>query len=96
MIAAAILVAFGCVEESVRPVADGAKKIEWVQQSQAEIQVTCGGDIWTVAGCYRWDGDVCRVYTRLMKSETDKVGMGTLGHEVRHCFAGNFHLSHDY
>ena len=90
------LVAFALILPACTDTSQGAKRIQWVQDSPAAVQKQCGGDVWNVVGCYKWEGDTCFVYTRPMKSETDRVGMETLGHEVRHCFEGDFHARLSY
>jgi hypothetical protein len=40
---------------------------------------------YAVNACSFWEGNVCTVVTKR------QVNMHTLGHEVRHCFQGNWH-----
>jgi hypothetical protein len=40
---------------------------------------------YSLNACTFWDGDSCLIITRA------KTSMHTLGHELRHCFYGNWH-----
>ena len=44
-----------------------------------------GGFGYAVNACSFWDSTTCTIIT------AQQVTMHTLGHEVRHCFQGNFH-----
>ena len=44
-----------------------------------------GGFGYAVNACSFWDSITCTIIT------AKQVSMHTLGHEVRHCFQGNFH-----
>ena len=44
-----------------------------------------GGFGYAVNACSFWDSTTCTIIT------AQHVTMHTLGHEVRHCFQGNFH-----
>ena len=44
-----------------------------------------GGISWSVKACSFYDNNKCDIYT------SKQLNMHTLGHEVRHCFQGDFH-----
>ena len=54
-------------------------------------------EIWKIRGCSKWNergaaGErVCSIYAPPPKSETDTQSFVTLGHELLHCFDGNWH-----
>lgn len=53
-------------------------------------------DLFRIRGCSKWSDAsngtrVCSIYTREPKSESDTQAFVTLGHEVMHCFDGNWH-----
>jgi hypothetical protein len=53
-------------------------------------------DLFKIRGCSKWSdaangGRICSIYTREPKSELDTQAFVTLGHEVMHCFDGNWH-----
>ena len=54
-------------------------------------------EIWTIRGCSKWNDTgqagerVCSIYAPAPRNESDKVGFVTLGHELMHCFDGNWH-----
>jgi len=54
-------------------------------------------EIWTIRGCSKWSDTgpsgerVCSIYVPAPRSETDREGFVTLGHELMHCFDGNWH-----
>jgi hypothetical protein len=69
-----------------------------VEDTQAACQELMGRkEIYAIRGCSKWSDTqargarVCNVYTRLPKTETDTQAFATLGHEVMHCFEGNWH-----
>jgi hypothetical protein len=84
-----ILVAISCTRTD-----EGAKNVQWIQL--ANIHDECSDGTGLESGCYRWSGDVCYVWTKKAQGPTDKQVMLALGHEVRHCFEGNFHIAGDY
>ena len=66
--------------------------ITW--KSTDNVQKTCeeeskrrglGGFKYEVEACSFWSGGICMVIT------SKKPTMHILGHEIRHCFQGNFH-----
>jgi len=53
-------------------------------------------DLFRIRGCSKWSdasngGRVCSIYAREPKSELDSQAFATLGHELMHCFEGNWH-----
>ena len=53
-------------------------------------------ELFTIRGCSKWsDGSggqrICSIYTREPKSELDTQAFATIGHELMHCFDGNWH-----
>lgn len=60
--------------------------VSWVQLDS--VKDRCGAD---AAACYRWINGVCTVYTRKPAGPYDEPLHNALGHETRHCFAGDFH-----
>ena len=68
-----------------------------VEDPHAACQELTGKkEIYAIRGCSKWndsaaDVRVCNVYARLPKNENDTQAFATLGHEVMHCFEGNWH-----
>ena len=53
-------------------------------------------DLFRIRGCSKWSdasngGRICSIYAREPKSELDREAFATLGHELMHCFDGNWH-----
>ena len=54
-------------------------------------------EVFALRGCSKWnDTDsagrrICSIYARPPKSELDTQAFVTLGHELLHCFDGNWH-----
>lgn len=52
-------------------------------------------EIYAIRGCSKWSdssaGRVCNIYAPKPRSETDSQAFITLGHELMHCFEGNWH-----
>ena len=44
-----------------------------------------------IRGCAQRNGNVCSIYAPIPRSELDLQGFATLGHELMHCFDGNWH-----
>ena len=66
--------------------------VKWLAVSN--LQQTCeaeskkrgkGGFGYAVNACSFWEGNTCTIIT------SQKPTMHSLGHEVRHCFQGNWH-----
>jgi hypothetical protein len=69
-----------------------------VDDTQSACQELTGKkEIYAVRGCSKWNDSqvpgtrVCNVYARLPKNESDTQAFATLGHEMMHCFEGNWH-----
>jgi hypothetical protein len=67
-----------------------------------DIQTVCQNlagrkEVFAIRGCSKWsDGDragqrVCTIYVPKPRTETDTQTFATLGHELMHCFDGNWH-----
>ena len=78
----------GCATDGMR--------IDWRQLDRNDVNKTCGamagpldrGNFW---GCSRITPGLCTVYTDKVGARKDREINETLGHEVRHCFHGNWH-----
>ena len=69
-----------------------------VDDVQAVCQNLAGRrEVFAIRGCSKWnessrsDQRVCSIYVPTPKSETDTQTFATLGHELMHCFDGNWH-----
>jgi hypothetical protein len=67
-------------------------RIKWTPVEN--LQETCeresrkrgfGGFNYSIKACTFFDGNKCDIFT------SKNLNMHTLGHEVRHCFQGNYH-----
>jgi len=71
------------------------RTITWVMASNPKepcSELMSTKDMWAVQGCADWrDKDNCVIYAKPPADEADRQSMFRLGHEVLHCFAGNFH-----
>ncbi len=66
-----------------------------------DVQAVCQGlagrkEIFAIRGCSKWSdaergGRVCSIYVPTPRSESDTQTFITLGHELMHCFDGNWH-----
>jgi hypothetical protein len=67
-----------------------------------DVQTVCQNlanrkEVFAIRGCSKWaDGlrsgeRVCNIYVPTPKSEMDTQTFATLGHELLHCFDGNWH-----
>lgn len=53
-------------------------------------------ELFRIRGCSKWSdasngGRTCNIYAREPKNELDAQAFATLGHEMMHCFDGNWH-----
>lgn len=54
-------------------------------------------EVFAIRGCSKWSDGVrsgerlCSIYVPTPKTETDTQTFATLGHELMHCFDGNWH-----
>jgi hypothetical protein len=69
-----------------------------VDDVQAVCQNLAGRkEVFAIRGCSKWnDTDrsgqrVCTIYAPTPRNETDTQTFATLGHELMHCFDGNWH-----
>jgi len=69
-----------------------------VSDPQAACQQLSGQpQLFTVRGCSKWNQTdaagkrVCAIYAPMPRSEMDTQRFVTLGHELMHCFDGNWH-----
>jgi len=69
-----------------------------VDDVQAVCQNLAGRkEVFAIRGCSKWnDTDrsgqrVCTIYVPTPRTETDTQTFATLGHELMHCFDGNWH-----
>ncbi len=69
-----------------------------VDDAQSTCQSVSGRkEIFAIRGCSKW-GDTdkagrrtCEIYAPEPKNERDTQAFATLGHELMHCFEGNWH-----
>jgi hypothetical protein len=75
-------------------------KITVVWTRVDDVQQTCQDlahrkEIFAIRGCSQWrqadGGRVCSIYAPPPRSERDTQRFATLGHELLHCFDGNWH-----
>lgn len=52
------------------------------------VKDKCGSD---AAACYEVRGGICYVYTQKPRAVFDTKLHEAMGHEMRHCFEGDFH-----
>jgi len=84
---------------STAPEPRGNVTIAWnkVDDPHAECQKLDGRkELFRIRGCSKWSdasngGRTCNIYAREPKSELDTQAFATLGHELMHCFDGNWH-----
>jgi len=69
-----------------------------VDDPQAACQKLSGQpQVFAIRGCSRWNETdaagkrVCAIYAPMPRSEMDTQRFVTLGHELLHCFDGNWH-----
>jgi hypothetical protein len=83
---------------SVQPPAEQVT-IVWnrVDDAQAACQAVSGRrEIFVIRGCAKWSdagkgARSCSIYAPEPKTERDLQAFATLGHELMHCFDGNWH-----
>ena len=67
-----------------------------------DVQTVCQNlagrkEVFAIRGCSKWSdavgsGDrVCNIYVPAPRSEMDTQTFATMGHELLHCFDGNWH-----
>ena len=74
----------------------GRMVVAWMRVD--DVQRVCQGlsgrkEFFTVLGCSRWSAERrrCEIYAPEPRSERDVQRFATLGHELMHCFEGNWH-----
>jgi hypothetical protein len=75
-----------------------AEQVEVIWTKVEDIQRVCEGlsgrkEFLSILGCSRWSQDRgrCEIYVPAPRSERDVERFATLGHELMHCFEGNWH-----
>jgi len=83
------------------PAANPGVIVVW--ERVADVQAVCEGqshrkEFFKILGCARWKDSttpggprVCTIYAPEPRIETDMQRFATLGHELMHCFDGNWH-----
>jgi hypothetical protein len=93
---AVLLVTAGCAS----PQAADKVDVVWnrVDDAQATCQSVAGRkEIFAIRGCSKWSDAgssgrrTCSIYAPAPKNERDTQAFATLGHELMHCFDGNWH-----
>lgn len=65
--------------------------VVWHPLPLAERNIACVHAAAFSIGCYRMIDGVCHIFTPVPTSDSDYNTHETMGHELRHCFAGDFH-----
>lgn len=70
-----------------------ARSIVWVQtENSAEMCAKLlPRQVLPIAACSNFRGEHCVIYAEVPKDNNDRRRMLYLGHEVLHCFVGDFH-----
>ena len=78
----------------------GTDNVTVVWNRVEDVQQVCQSlagrkEIYAIRGCSKWSdssaGRVCNIYAPKPRSEADSQAFITLGHELLHCFDGNWH-----
>ena len=92
-VAVALLLA-GCA--SPPPERNDRMEVVWLRVD--DVQRVCQGlagrkEFLAILGCSRWSAEHqrCEIYAPEPRSERDLQRFATLGHELMHCFDGNWH-----
>ena len=79
---------------STKPNRTNTLSVSWMVVPTAKVQATCdaismdsglGGFGYAVDACSFWQKNACVIVTG------EQTTHSTLGHEIRHCYQGNFH-----
>ena len=73
---------------------DGTVKVVWnrVEEPHAVCESLSGRkSFFNVRGCAQRSETVCTIYAPAPRTERDLQRFATLGHELMHCFDGNWH-----
>jgi hypothetical protein len=94
---AAALIA-GCAAEPPAPGESVAVVWNRVDDPQSTCEKLSGQkELFKLLGCSKWNETnragqrVCAIYAPAPRSEMDSKAFATLGHELMHCFDGNWH-----
>ena len=92
---AALALLAGCASA---PPPDPGGTVEVVWMRVDDVQRVCQGlagrkEFLAILGCSRWSAEHrrCEIYAPEPRSEHDVQRFATLGHELMHCFEGNWH-----
>ena len=94
-LATAVLVACAAAPQNA-----GTDNVTIVWNRVDDVQAACQNlagrkEIYAIRGCSKWTdsrhGRVCNIYAPRPRSELDSQSFITLGHELMHCFDGNWH-----
>lgn len=95
VLAAVAALAAGCASA---PAADRGDDMQVVWMRVDDVQRVCQGlagrkEFLAILGCSRWSAAQrrCEIYAPEPRSERDVQRFATLGHELMHCFDGNWH-----
>jgi hypothetical protein len=95
-----LLVAPGCASTLPAPSEEGVAIVWNRVDNPHEVCQSLSGRkaLFNVLGCSQWSGPataggarVCSIYAPAPRSERDMQRFATLGHELMHCFDGNWH-----
>ena len=97
----AALAALGALAACATP-QRAANHVTVVWNRVDDVQTVCQNlanrkEVFAIRGCSKWaDGfrsgeRVCNIYVPTPKNEMDTQTFATLGHELLHCFDGNWH-----
>jgi hypothetical protein len=94
--AAALLLVGACAAAPPAPTRAGQVEVIWMNVE--DTQRVCEGlagrkEFLSILGCSRWSEarGRCEIYAPAPRSERDLERFATLGHELMHCFEGNWH-----
>ena len=86
----------GCASPQPPLQDDGRVEVVWLRVD--DVQRVCQGlsgrkEFLSILGCSRWSAGQrrCEIYAPAPRTEQDLQRFATLGHELMHCFEGNWH-----
>lgn len=91
------LVTAGCATPIVWPERRETMRITWVELDRAYIHAHCSRigartfDSRPIAGCASWFNDRCFIWADAPEDMGDYEAFQILGHELAHCFRGQWH-----
>jgi hypothetical protein len=93
--------AFAVLAACATPSQSPADNVTIVWNRVEDPHAVCNGltprkEVFAIRGCSKWSDAsggrrICNIYTREPKNEADTQAFVTLGHELMHCFDGNWH-----